>query len=154
MADQTPAIPLPPEPDYAALADQFAQIQGRLLRDPERTYRAHADLVAAALRELLSGRRSGFCTNRERTDELNGHAVLERLRAERAEAEARRDRAIADAIRVELAGRYAANLREWCNDRTVSAKLRREGVELAAQWLESVARVAARRSGNAGACRG
>lgn len=147
MTAQTPTPrPLPPEPDYQALGERYTQITARLIHAPERVWTTGSDLNARVLQELLTSRSSGFRTDREHVHNLNSHSVVDRMNAEAAEERAQAARVEADQIRAELAARYADALREWCNDRTVSGTYRREGVELAAQWLERVAAGAAHRA--------
>jgi hypothetical protein len=140
VPEQPPAVrPLPPEPDYTALGKRYTQITARLLHDPDRTWTTGSDLNAQALAELLARGDSGFSSDREHVHNLNGHTVVDRLNREDAEESARQARAETDRVRAHAATGLAAGLREWCNDRTVPAKLRREGVELAARWLDQMA---------------
>jgi hypothetical protein len=76
-------------------------------------------------------------TTQDEADYLrDSHTIIDRLNAERA-------REKVAAMRIELKRVYrdaardlAKYVRDGCNERTVTAKLRREGVMLAADWID------------------
>jgi hypothetical protein len=130
--------PLPPEPDYEKLGRTFSEILSGIIHQPERTWNTDTDLYTRVLREILENRRSGFVSDREHMNNLNGHTVIDRLNAEAAEKRADEARSEADRVSEEAAADLAKGLRAWCNERTVPSRLRREGVELAAARMEMI----------------
>jgi len=67
---------------------------------------------------------------------LSGHLTMERLRAERAEREVSELRAEVKRIRRDAWRDAAKNLREWCNERRIPARYRREGWLMAADQID------------------
>lgn len=97
-------------------------------------------LYADALREVLGSAASGFVPYREHVNTLNGHTVIDRLHLEQARREVAGLRAQQHLDRAAHAAELAGRLREANHENAVPSRYRREGVELAAQWLESLAR--------------
>lgn len=81
-------------------------------------------------------RSTGLITDAEHRHLLDGHTIIDRLNREAAEKRAEEARAEARATIREAAQRIADHIRGRCNERAVPAKFRREGVLLAADWVD------------------
>jgi hypothetical protein len=83
-------------------------------------------------------------TPAEQRPERATHAEAERINRENAEAALKRVQTQLDQARAAGAAQAAETLRGWCNEHTVPSRYRREGVELAADYLTGWARRAAK----------
>ncbi|MEU5726852.1 hypothetical protein ABZ783_34250 [Micromonospora sp. NPDC047738] len=121
--------------DWVALGRRLQNIQNTLVHHDE-TPRYGDDYYAEALRRLLSDSRSGWISTAEHQWLLDLHTHVDRRNAQEANRRAREARAryatASRKIRAELAGW----LRRVTNERTVAGRYRREGVLLAADWLD------------------
>jgi hypothetical protein len=76
-------------------------------------------------------------TTQGQADHLReGCTVIDRLNAERAKEQVAEMRAEVRRVYRDAARDLAKHIRAGCNERTVTAKLRREGVMLAANWID------------------
>ncbi len=149
MGDATaPAGPSDPTPvDWMAI--------GRGIQQAQVYYTHHADVTlsgdefyAAVAKRALGGRKLdrltyetvshalGLLTVAEHEWLLERHTVMSRLRAERAEAQVVEMRAEVRRVRRDAARDLVKYLREWCNERRITAKTRREGFLLAADQID------------------
>jgi hypothetical protein len=87
---------------------------------------------AAAIREIFRG----WLTWDEATEDLEFERACLGRQIEAEKQRRLRDCAELAAKLAEARADAAAGLRRWCNERTVPSRYRRDGVELAAQWLE------------------
>lgn len=78
----------------------------------------------------------GLITVGEHEHLRNAHTVLDRMSREAAEKRAAEDRAELRRVRLEAQQDVADAIRERCNERSVPSRYRREGVELAADWID------------------
>lgn len=79
----------------------------------------------------------GLITASEHDHLRNAHTVLDRMAREAAEKRAKEADAEVRRVYREARQDIAAALREWCNERSVPSRLRREGVLLAADRLDT-----------------
>ncbi len=115
--------------NWTALGELLMRIQSRLTWDGvERTNEEEraetVRLLVAESRELL-------------TEERHQHSMAGATTGLRMDRD--RELEVSAALRRDLAEarrQHAAEIRDRCNDRTVPARLRREGVLLAADWLD------------------
>ncbi|SCL56385.1 hypothetical protein [Micromonospora chersina] len=121
--------------DWVALGRRLQNIQNTLVHH-ESTPRYGDDYYAEALRRLLTDSRCGWISTTEHQWLLDLHTQVDRRNAQEANRRAREARAryatASRTIRAELAGW----LRRVTNEQTVPARYRREGVLLAADWLD------------------
>lgn len=134
-------------PDWTRLADDFALNSARVLEEGLRG----PDVYVEALRRTFGAREpgddghrfpyptvqrhTGLVTVAEADHERDACTIMDRLNAERLTAELRAAREETRRVYREARQDLAKAIRERVNDRTVPAKLRREGVLLAAEWL-------------------
>ncbi|MFC0505008.1 hypothetical protein [Micromonospora costi] len=121
--------------DWRALGRLLQQIQNQLIHR-DQLPRYGDDYYAESLRRLLTDSRCGFITTAEHQRLVDLHTQVDRRNLQDANRRAREARAryatASRKIRAELAGW----LRRVANDRTVPSRYRREGVLLAADWLD------------------
>ncbi len=142
MSDET--VMSVPGPDWIALARRLRREIATLTHDPE-WY--GDDFYAEALRRALRAEKAPHCPY-ESVDRATGlmtvanadhnrdsHTIIDRLNAGRAHEEAKAARDEVRRVYREARRDIAQALRDWCNERTVPAKLRREGVLLAADRI-------------------
>lgn len=78
----------------------------------------------------------GLTTDAEAKYVRDGHTVIDRLNRERAEQQVKEMRAEVARVYLEARKDVAAAIRSRCNEYSVPSKYRREGVELAADWID------------------
>jgi hypothetical protein len=140
--------------DWLMLARRIAEAKRLMVHGDEPSLYGE-EFEAEALRRGLGGERlerlsydtlnpsTGLTTQAEAEHTRDSHAVVDRGRAERAERELAEVREELQRVYREARVDIARALRAWCNDRTVPARLRREGVLLAADRIDSGVEVAA-----------
>jgi hypothetical protein len=147
-----PGHPEPQEIDWAGLAQRFQETTTRMIHHEDGSPRYGNNFYAEALRRTFGYQPAGApprelpypvvnpstgLTTTAAADHIrDGHTVLDRLA--RADAERQRDEAREEAHRVlRDAARDLAKLIRGCtNERTVPSRYRREGVLLAADWID------------------
>lgn len=135
--------------DWSELARRFQQAMMELVHlDPQPRY--GDELYAEALRRALGWQEQGpgghppyetvrfpgLLTEGEHEHVVHSHTVVDRLNAERV---TRENKEIRERYRVEttrIRAELAQALRASTNERTVPSRYRREGVLLAADWLD------------------
>jgi hypothetical protein len=133
--------------DWAALAQRLQHEMGALVHgDEEKRY--GDDFYAEALRRTFRAQRldrlayetvdasTGLMTVAEADHLRDSHTIIDRLNAERAREEVKAVREEIRRVYAEARRDIAQGLREWCNERTVPARLRREGVLLAVDRID------------------
>ncbi len=138
--------------DWTALAVRLREESAKLIHNDNGPALYGDDFYAEALRRVFGydtntdpARRqlpydsvnanTGLTTIAQAQHELQGHVVLDRLGRERAEAEVTELRAEIKRVYAEARKDIARDLREWCNERRIPAKLRREGFLMAANLI-------------------
>jgi hypothetical protein len=126
--------------DWRPAARRLAEIQADMIHR-EHTELCGDDFYAEALRRLFHRIGHGFVTEEEHMRVLEANRFVDRANGERAQATLREktaefERKLADARRV-----LADAIRRRVNERTVPSAYRREGVLLAADWLDGGATV-------------
>jgi hypothetical protein len=106
------------------------------------------DFYAAVAKRALGGQKLdrltyetvngmlGLTTLAEHAWSVEGHTVVSRLNAERAEAQVVEMRAEVRRVRRDAARDLVKYMREWCNERRIPAKTRREGFLMAADQID------------------
>ena len=149
MGDATaPAGPSDPIPvGWMAIGRGIQEAQVHYTHNADVTLYGDEFYAAVAMR-ALGGRKLdrltyetvngtlGLTTEAECAWRVEGHTVMSRLRAERAEAQVVEMRAEVRRVRRDAARDLVTYLREWCNDRRIPAKTRREGFLLAADQID------------------
>ena len=152
MAAPTPK-PRPAPVDWLALARKLQSIQADMIhRDTESRY--GDDFYAEALRRTFGYRaQDGTDGGRELPyDSVNqmtglttvaaadytrdGHTIIDRMNREAAEKQRDEARAETRAVMVDAAQRLSDYIREWCNERRVPSRYRREGALYAADVID------------------
>lgn len=151
MAAPTPE-PRPAPVDWTALADKLQRVQTDMIhRDNVQLH--GTEFYAEALRRTFGYDPHDGTTNRElpyddvapstglttlaHADYLRGaHTVMDRMNREHAEKQRDEARAEARAVLRDAAQRLADRIREWCNDRRVPSRYRREGALYAADVID------------------
>jgi len=145
--------PTPAGVDWHALADRLQTATADMVHHDTGPQRYGSDFYAEALRRVFEahpahepgGRdlpydrvstQTGMITTAEHTWLLDSHTIHNRLALESADATIRELRAEIRRVYAEARQDIAAALREWCNERSVPSRFRREGVLLAAQRLD------------------
>lgn len=133
--------------DWMALAQRLQREMTRLVHE-ETGRRYGDDLYVEALRRAFGARQvrdcpyesvdcsTGLTTVAESDYIRDSHTIIDRLNAERAREEAKAAREEVRRVYREARRDIAQDLRGWCNERTVPARLRREGVLLAADRID------------------
>ncbi|MFE9690652.1 hypothetical protein [Micromonospora sp. NPDC005806] len=121
--------------DWVALGRRLQNIQNTLVHH-EKTPRYGDDYYAEALRRLLTDSRCGWMSTAEHQWLLDLHTQVDRRNAQEANRRAREARARYAAASRKIRAELAGWLRRVTNERTVPARYRREGVLLAADWLD------------------
>ncbi len=133
----------PPQPaarpedptDWVALGRRLQDIQNHMIhREP--THRYGDEYYAEALRRLLTDSRSGWLPTAEHDRLVDMHTYMDRRNAQEANRRAREARARYATASHRIQAELAAWLRRVTNERTVPSRYRREGVLLAADWLD------------------
>lgn len=143
----------PPQPiDWTALARAFQRHQVDLVHREDGW--SGDEFYAEALRRTFGwsandgsdGRRelpyetvrptTGLTTLGEADHTRESHTIVDRMNREAAERRAAEAQAESRAVIREAAQRLADYIRGRCNERSVPAKFRREGVALAADWID------------------
>lgn len=128
---------------------------GRNIQEAQVHFSHHAeatlhgdDFYAAVARRALGGQKQerltyetvngmlGLTTAAESAWLVEGHTAVSRLNAERAEAQVIEMRAEVRRVRRDAARDLVKYLREWCNERRIPAKTRREGFLMAADQID------------------
>jgi hypothetical protein len=139
---------MPDAIDWVQIAERFGRIQAEMI------HHEHSDLCgnefyAEALRrafyyqpardghgpERISPR-TGLTTIAEANHLRDAHTTMDRLNREAAEKQVKEMRAEVARVYLEARTDIANIIRSRCNERSVPAKYRREGVELAADWID------------------
>ena len=106
------------------------------------------DFYAAVAKRALGGQKLdrlvyetvsgmlGLTTSAESAHLVESHTIMSRLNAERAEAQVVEMRAEVRRVRRDAARDLVKYLREWCNERRIPARLRREGFLMAADQID------------------
>lgn len=106
------------------------------------------EFYAAAAKRALGGQQQerlsyetvstqlGLTTVAEADWTRSGHTVMDRIRREQAEAQVAEMRIEVRRIRHDAARDLVKYLREWCNERRIPAKTRREGFLMAADQID------------------
>ena len=134
--------------DWIKLARRLQEVQAQMIHHDE-VNRYGDEFYAEALRRTLGYREphghithetvsesTGLMTTAHADHLIEGYTVLSRLHAEDMERQAKAAREETRRILQDAARDLAKWIREWCNDRTVSAKTRRQGVLIAANWID------------------
>lgn len=133
--------------DWDNLAARMQRIQADMIH-VEKTELCGNEFYAEALRRLFDYRPpdahgndhvspgTGLTTIAYANHVRNGHTVIDRLNREAAEKQVAEMRAEVQRVYRESAADLAKYIRGRCNERSVPAKFRREGVELAADWID------------------
>lgn len=143
-----PAGPVDPKPvDWARIGRAISEAEAHYVHHaPEKLY--GEEFYAAVARRALGGAKQerltyetvhplqGLMTVAEHEVVVSGHTVLDRLRAERAEEQVKELRAEVIRIRRDASRDAVKFLREWCNERRIPARLRREGFLMAADQID------------------
>jgi hypothetical protein len=137
-----------PGPDWSALAQRLQREMANLTHH-DAVKRYGDDFYAEALRRTFGAREphghipyatistaTGLTTVAESDWTRESHTVVDRLNAEDARRQAKEARAEAQRVMRDAARDLAKYLRGRCNERRVPARLRREGVLLAADWID------------------
>lgn len=138
--------------DWLRLAHQLQAEIAKLIHGENQPQLSGDEFYAEALRRAMSfspnnveGQRQlpygtvGFpgLTTQDEADYLrDSHTIIDRLNAERAREEVAAMRIEVRRVYRDAARDLAKYVRDGCNERTVTAKLRREGVMLAADWID------------------
>ena len=120
--------------DWTALAHKLGRLQ-LAMRDEGCELQAEA-FLGESLRRLLEAPGSGFVTWDEHLHALDVNRKVDRANGERAQELLRHEREEYAATMTGSARAYAAAIRARCNEVTVPSRYRREGVLLAAGWLD------------------
>jgi hypothetical protein len=129
---------MPDEPfDWAAAGRTFIEMEARLVREASDLH--GAEFYAEALRRLWARIGHGWVPQAEMMRILDMNRAVDRASGERAQATLAHFTAEYERKMADSAHQYAAALRARCNERTVTSRLRREGVLLAADWLDGKA---------------
>ncbi|MGS2618062.1 hypothetical protein ACVCAH_26585 [Micromonospora sp. LZ34] len=121
--------------DWVALGRRLQDIQNQMIHGGE-THRYGDDYYAEALRRLLTDSRSGWISIAEHQWLIDLHTHVDRRNLREANRRAREARARYATAGAKIRAEVAGWLREVTNDRTVPARYRREGVLLAADWID------------------
>lgn len=134
--------------DWIKLAEQMSRIQADMIHQ-EHSDLCGAEFYAEALRrtfgfqpphghvkhETVNG--STGLTTVAYSDYLrDSHTIIDRLNREKAEKQIEEVRAEIQRVYLEARIDVAKAIRGRCNERSVPAKLRREGVLMAADWID------------------
>ncbi|MGK5741506.1 hypothetical protein [Micromonospora sp. URMC 103] len=121
--------------DWVALGRRLQEIQNTLIHR-EQIPRYGDEYYAEALRRLLTDSRSGWMPTAEHDRLVDLHTQVDRRNLREANRRAREARARYVTASRKIRGELAGWLRRVTNDRTVPSRYRREGVLLAADWLD------------------
>ncbi|WP_262285452.1 hypothetical protein [Micromonospora sp. MA102] len=140
MTDTSSGIPRPgarPEDhtDWVTLGRRLQAIQNSMIHCGE-PHRYGDYYYAEALRRLLTDSRSGWIPTAEHLWLLDLHAQVNRRNLQEANRRAREARTRYATASAKIRAEVAGWLRRVANERTVPARYRREGVLLAADWLD------------------
>lgn len=120
--------------DWTALACKLGRLQ-LAMRDEGCELQAEA-FLGESLRRLLEGTGSGFVTWDEHMHVLDVNRYVDRANGEQAQRQLRHERQEYERKLAGARGVLATAIRARCNERTVPSRYRREGVLLAAEWLD------------------
>ncbi len=136
--------------NWDRLADRLLGIQRDMMHEKYSGNDFHAEALRRAFHFTPAGepndvrrvlpydqiRVSGLTTQAQADHTRDGHTVMDRLNREAAEKQVREMRAEMARVYLEARKDVAEAIRSRCNERTVPAKFRREGVLLAADWID------------------
>jgi hypothetical protein len=123
------------EIDWADAGAKFSAITADLMHRDGAGLHGSA-FYAEALRRLWSRIGHQWVTNDHMMRVLAMNRATDRANGEAAEASLRHHTAQFERTLIGVRGVLAAALRARCNERTVPSRYRRDGVELAASWLD------------------
>ncbi|MGW3607812.1 hypothetical protein [Micromonospora sp. NPDC005161] len=121
--------------DWLALGRRLQDIQNQMIHGGQ-THRYGDDYYGEALRQLLTDSRSGWISTAEHQWLIDLHTGVDRRNLQAANRQAREARSRYAVAGRKLRAELAGWLREVTNERSVPARYRREGVLLAADWID------------------
>ncbi len=121
--------------DWVVLGRLLQDIQNQLVHG-DQTRRYGDDYYAEALRRLLTDSRSGWMPIAEHYRLVDLHTYVDRRNLQEANRRAREARARYATASAKIRAGMAGWLGHLTNDRTVPSRYRREGVLLAADWID------------------
>ncbi|WJK33153.1 hypothetical protein [Solwaraspora sp. WMMA2065] len=122
--------------NWPALGRRLQQIQARMIHGDGEPVLSGDDFYGEALRRLLTRTDSGWMTRADHDRFIRAHHVFNGSAAAAARRQAREARARYAAAARTIRAELAAWLREAANERTVPSRYRRDGVLLAADWID------------------
>ena len=139
--------------DWAAIANRLNEVKAQMVHHDEvnlygidfeiealrRTF-GHVPANGNFREHLTHG--YGLTTDAYAKHLYSGSAVIDRLNLEKAEQQVAEMRAEVRRVYAEARKDIAASLREWCNERTVPSRYRREGVQQVIDLLDPPTRQA------------
>ncbi len=144
----TPVGPIHPTPvDWMKIGQRFQEATVHYTHHAEVTLYGD-EFYAAVAKRALGGHTSerityetvnrtlGLMTEAESEWHTSESVITNRMRAERAEEQVKEMRAEVRRVRRDAARDLVKYLREWCNERRIPARLRREGFLMAADQVD------------------
>ena len=125
-----------PDIDWVRVARRLADIRARMIHHDDNQLGGD-DFDAEALQRLFASiGELGLLTQADHDRVVANREGILRLNLDAANRDLREARAETRRVLDEVAANLAGQIRERCNNRSVPARYRREGVLLAADWID------------------